>query len=234
MPVVGQPLANQQDFISRSSAARDRGVNFGMRFFSVNQVFCHGRGPYSLALKRGECIGIHGPSGSGKTLFLRALADLDPHDGTVSLDGMSAPAVPAPTWRRRVMLIPAESRWWQETVGEHFPRWDADRAAALGLPPDIPSAPVARLSSGERQRLALLRGLQYEPAVLLLDEPTAHLDRESRRRMEELITGWRHRTGGAVIWVGHDHDQLRRIADRMLELTANGLDELKDSAHEHR
>jgi ABC-type iron transport system FetAB ATPase subunit len=194
-----------------------------MDTLTITNLTCHDHGPYSLVLQRGTCVGISGPSGAGKTLLLRSLADLEPHTGTVQLDGIAATAIPAPTWRRQVMLIPAASHWWRETVAEHFRHWDADRAAILDLPPDIPDWPVDRLSAGERQRLALLRGLQYDPVVLLLDEPTAHLDRESRRRVEELVTEWRRQTAGAVIWVGHDHDQLRRVADRILTLSAGSL-----------
>src|SRR3954447_5662461 len=137
--------------------------------------------PASFALAMGECIAIRGPSGAGKTLLLRAIADLDPNQGLVTLDGCDRSTIAAPTWRRLVGYVPAEPGWWAETVGEHF----ADRTAAavflnnLGFPDKTETWPVSRLSTGERLRLALVRALIMRPKVLLLDEPTAALDAAS-------------------------------------------------------
>src|SRR5262252_689372 len=77
----------------------------------------------SFSLSAGECIAISGPSGSGKTLLLRAIADLDPNEGMVSLDGHDRSTVPGPEWRRRVDYLPAEPGWWADIVGEHFANW---------------------------------------------------------------------------------------------------------------
>ena len=130
-----------------------------------------GLGPVDLELASGRCLAVTGPSGSGKTLFLRALADLDPSQGRVSLNGKSREAMAATDWRRRVTYVATESGWWAETVGAHFKDWDGlgDITGALGLP-DAAGWPVARLSTGERQRLALARALELAPQVLLLDE----------------------------------------------------------------
>lgn len=181
-------------------------------------------GPFQFGVAGGECLGITGPSGSGKTLLLRALADLDPHTGEVFLDGVAAGALPAPQWRRQVGLLPAESAWWADTVGAHFdeaaPRW-LDR---LGFTPEVLQWEVARLSSGERQRLAFLRLLVGQPAVLLLDEPTANLDAENTRRLEDLVRRCREERGAAVVWVTHDLDQLRRVATRCCRLQNGRLE----------
>ena len=77
----------------------------------------------SFELADGECVGVRGASGSGKTLLLRAIADLDPNDGIVQLDGRSRADMTAPAWRRLVAYVPAEPGWWAETVGAHFPDW---------------------------------------------------------------------------------------------------------------
>ncbi len=66
-------------------------------------------GPFSFAVERGECVALSGPSGCGKTLLLRALADLDPAEGTVLLDGQNRDSMPAPQWRRKAGWLPAES-----------------------------------------------------------------------------------------------------------------------------
>src|SRR3954465_10188820 len=180
--------------------------------------------PASFVLAMGECIAIRGPSGAGKTLLLRAIADLDPNQGLVTLDGCDRSTIAAPTWRRLVGYVPAEPGWWAETVGEHF----VDRAAAavflnnLGFPDKTETWPVSRLSTGERLRLALVRALIIRPKVLLLDEPTASLDAASVTAVESLIAAER-RAGLAVLWVTHDPSQARRIADRQLVMEAGCL-----------
>lgn len=123
-----------------------------------------------------------------------------------------------PQWRQAVQLLPADPLWWAPTVAGHFTRFDAAAAAALGLPGDAGAWAVERLSSGERQRLALLRALDRGPRVLLLDEPTANLDEASRQRVEALLGRYREEHGAAVIWVSHDAAQRARIATRMLRL----------------
>ena len=69
----------------------------------------------SFDLDAGECVAVRGPSGSGKTQLLRAIADLDPNEGTVLLDGTPRETVPAPAWRRLVAYLPAEPGWGQDT-----------------------------------------------------------------------------------------------------------------------
>ena len=84
-------------------------------------------GPFDLELMPGSCAAITGPSGSGKSLFLRMIADLDPNEGQVRLDGNDRSELPAIAWRRRVAYVAAESGWWAEDVRPHFPK--ADRSA---------------------------------------------------------------------------------------------------------
>jgi putative ABC transport system ATP-binding protein len=180
-------------------------------------------GPISLSVAAGECVAIHGPSGSGKTRLLRAIADLDPHEGEMRLDGSSAQRMSGPQWRRAVQFIPADPLWWAPTVGAHFTSFDAEAAEAIGLPAESQSWPVDRLSTGERQRLALLRALDRQPRALLLDEPTANLDEISRRRVEALLARYRQEHGAALIWVSHDAGQRARVASRILRLQDRGL-----------
>src|SRR5215813_1384099 len=182
--------------------------------------------PASFSLAAGECIAVKGPSGSGKTLLLRAIADLDPNQGLVSLEGRDRSIIPGPEWRRLVGYVPAEPGWWAETVGEHFGDWNAATAvlAKLGFSEEAKSWPIARLSTGERLRLALVRALIVGPKVLLLDEPTAALDAASVATVEDLIAT-RLRAGLAVLWVTHDADQARRIARRQLAVEAGSVGE---------
>ena len=109
-------------------------------------------------MREGEIVGVSGPSGCGKTRLLRALADMDPWEGTIALQGVAPATIPANHWRRRVAYVPAESQWWFDGVDEHFSHApeDAD-LRALGLEPGVLGWPVARLSSGEKQRIGMLR-----------------------------------------------------------------------------
>lgn len=181
-------------------------------------------GPFSFSVGCGECVALSGPSGCGKTLLLRALADLDPAEGTVLLGGESRDQVTAPQWRRRVGWLPAESAWWYDRVGDHFPIHECHILEALGFDKDVLDWRVDRLSTGEKQRLALFRLLANEPEVLLLDEPTAALDRMNVCSVETVIADYRRSAEAAVLWVSHDPDQVERVASRHLQFTQNGLE----------
>jgi ABC-type iron transport system FetAB ATPase subunit len=186
-----------------------------------------GFGPYTLGLDDGECIAISGPSGAGKSVLLRMIADLDPHEGSAALDGRACESMRAPEWRRLVTYVAAESGWWAPAVREHFADAEGIRAAlpALGLPPEILSWPVARLSSGERQRLALLRAVLQEPRVLLLDEPTSALDRENVGHVEALLRR-QVAAGTALLVVTHDPAQPARLGALHLRLDRGTLSEV--------
>lgn len=178
-------------------------------------------GPFDLAVAQGECVAITGPSGAGKSLLLRMIADLDPHEGEVLLNGRSYTSWEGPAWRRQVTYCPAEPGWWDECVSAHFRRedWPAARALlpVLGLAPDLFDEMVQRLSTGERQRMALLRALVREPAVLLLDEPTGALDPASTERVERELRA-RLACGLMLILVTHDLQQAERLASRRFQL----------------
>lgn len=190
---------------------------------TIRKLARPGLGPIDLDLADGGCVALSGPSGAGKTMFLRAVADLDPHDGTVGLDGADRLAAPASEWRRRVAYLAAESGWWTDNTGAHFA--DTKAAAALlpelGLAGDALEWPVARLSTGERQRLALIRLLIGAPRVMLLDEPTSALDDTATRAVEALIRR-RLADGTSALVVSHDSGQAERLGARRLFL-AGGL-----------
>lgn len=181
-------------------------------------------GPIDLTVAGGECVTLAGPSGAGKSLLLRAIADLDPHTGEARLDERRAAALRPAEWRRRVGYLAAESHWWADRVGDHFAAVEVPLWASLGFAPEAADWQVARLSTGERQRLALLRLLANAPEVLLLDEPTASLDADNVARAEAIIADYRRRRGTAVLWVSHDPAQARRVADRQLRMRDGRLE----------
>ncbi len=179
----------------------------------------------ALEVAAGECVCLSGPSGAGKSLLLRAIADLDPHEGRVWLDGREARDYRPWEWRRQVGLLPAESQWWRERVGEHFAEVDDARWQALGFDRETLDWQVARCSTGERQRLALLRLLANRPRVLLLDEPTAALDPTAVQRVEAMVAAYREEHQAAVLWVSHDPAQMQRVASRQIRIVAGRLEE---------
>ena len=177
----------------------------------------------SFELPDGQCVALQGRSGVGKTLLLRAIADLDPNEGAVKLDGTAREAMPAPLWRKRVTYLAAEPGWWADVVQDHFSGWDdaLPLVTRLGLPCSCGPWPVQRLSTGEKQRLALVRALMLRSRVLLLDEPTSALDPASTAAVESLIAE-RISDGTSVIWSTHDTAQARRVASRILVMSADG------------
>jgi energy-coupling factor transporter ATP-binding protein EcfA2 len=179
--------------------------------------------PFDLALASSECITLSGPSGSGKSRLLRAIADLEPHQGEAFIEQSPQSSMSGPQWRKRVGLLPAEVFWWSERVAEHFAQLDETLLQALGFGREVGDWESARLSSGERQRLGLARLLANQPEVLLLDEPTANLDRDNTQRVEALIRDWQSQQGIGVIWVSHDREQQARIAKRHYRITDRQL-----------
>ena len=188
-----------------------------------------GLGPLSFHIEGGECLALTGPSGSGKTQLLRSLADLDPSEGEVILNSIVRSDQPAPEWRQRLVYVPAKAGWWADIVGDHFsaPARAPQLLSRLGFdkPSKVLDWPVARLSSGERQRLALVRGLISNAEGLLLDEPTSSLDRDNAELVEELLLD-RLKAGVSVLLVSHDPAQVARIARRNIHLENGRLDTL--------
>ena len=180
--------------------------------------------PLSFNVADGECLSIEGPSGTGKTRLLRAIADLDDATGQVFLDGAERREIAAPRWRTLVRYCAAEPAWWTPTPrGALSPSSAAGQTrlsrllTAVGLVPAALDQPVATLSTGERQRLALVRALLDEPKVILLDEPTGSLDPASAALVEELIR-FQLLSGRSVLLVSHDPRQIERLAHARLQL----------------
>lgn len=183
-------------------------------------------GPVSLDLAAGACIAIVGDSGSGKSVFLRMLADLDPCTGAVFLDGVARDAFAAPDWRAQVVYQAAELAWWDATADLHMAParrgFAAELLPALHLKPGALLADLAVLSTGERQRLGLIRSLVLAPKVLLLDEPTAALDQAATLAVETLLRTCMDQ-GMAIVIVTHSQEQAARLAGRRFRMAHGQL-----------
>ena len=181
----------------------------------------------SLAVRRGELLGVVGPSGSGKSSFLRLLNRLDePTDGTVFLEDQDYRQVPPRELRRRVGMVTqrpflfpgtvaSNLRFGPEQRGETLP--DAEVTSLLervGLP-GFATRDVVNLSGGEQQRVSLARALANQPEVLLLDEPTSALDEDAKAGVEELIGNLVRENSFTFVIVTHDREQARRLCDRI-------------------
>lgn len=191
----------------------------------------------SISLTPGERLAIVGPTGAGKSILLRAMALLDPLDsGEILWQGRPIDDAAVPAFRRRVIYLHQRPALAEGTVEANLRRpfefavaeraYDPGRVreilGALGRDESLLARAAADLSGGEAQIAAFLRALQLDPGVLLLDEPTAALDREAAAAIERVVDGWFSERAGerGVVWVSHDHDQARRVAARVLGLAA--------------
>ncbi|WP_290970003.1 ATP-binding cassette domain-containing protein [Herbaspirillum sp.] len=171
--------------------------------------------PVSFSVVAGQCLSVSGRSGAGKTRLLRLVADLDEGGGDVMLDGVSRSAFSAPDWRRQVLYQSAEPAWWRPSVAAHFEPEELELATQLAdrlaLPAGRLEADISQLSTGERQRAALIRSLAKRPKALLLDEPTSALDADNARRVEALLLDCMN-DGLALVLVTHSQEQAARLA----------------------
>jgi tungstate transport system ATP-binding protein len=179
-----------------------------------------------LEIRRGEILALVGPTGSGKSTLLRLIHFLEaPTSGTVKFEG-EACGFPAPLEiRRRITMVFQRPLLLRGTVldnvryGAGLRRPPEDNRIrellhALGLDP-LSEAPAFPLSGGEIQRVAVARALAVGCPVLLLDEPTAHLDPAHVLHIERIIRSLREESGVTVVIVTHNLPQARRLADRI-------------------
>lgn len=195
----------------------------------------------SLRVFAGDRLAIAGPSGAGKTLLLRALALLDPIDeGRVLWHGQPIEPGQVPDFRRQVVYVQQRPAMIEGSVEENLrlpfsfrvhaaDRYHHDRVLAMfqsiGRGGDLLGRKGRDLSGGEAQIVALVRVLQLDPTMLLLDEPTAALDAAAVEAIERLVTAWHEQAGAgrALIWVTHDAKQAVRVAKRTLTMDAGQL-----------
>ena len=175
-----------------------------------------------------------GPSGSGKSSLLRCLNRLtEPPPGTVFYDGQDIHTIDVLHLRRQVGMVFQKPALFPGTVAENIqygPQLydqiltsdDIDELLTLAdLPTDYANRNVSQLSGGEAQRVSLARALANRPNVLLMDEPTSALDPAAQRHIEEAVLQLRDTLGLTVLWVTHNVEEAKIVADRIY-LLLNG------------
>ncbi len=184
----------------------------------------------SFAVDAGDSVALWGPNGAGKTTILRCLLGLARYDGTIRI-GAADPARQGEDARRRVGYVPQDLPIAPMTVDEvtayiarlkRAPLADgAARLAQLGIA-EHGDKPVAALSGGMKQRLALALALIGTPTLLLLDEPTANLDARGRADLLQLLKHVRHE-GMTILFSSHRPEDILALADRVILLEGGRL-----------
>jgi iron complex transport system ATP-binding protein len=216
----------------RQVAFAYRSQEAGRRGFTIRDL--------SFEVHPGETFGVIGPNASGKTTLVRLLSKvLEPSAGYVLLAGQDLAGLTRPAVARQIAIVPQDvPRGLAHTVEElvlmgRFPRSPSrffedaeDRAAArrametVGIM-ELRGAVLDRLSGGERQRVMLARALAQEPRLLVLDEPTAHLDLRYQAECAGLLRRLGREAGLAIVLVSHDLGFAAELSDRLL-LMADG------------
>jgi NitT/TauT family transport system ATP-binding protein len=193
-------------------------------------------------VRKGEFVCVVGPSGAGKTTLLKCIAGLlQPTSGSVVLEGNAVSGPP-----------PGMAVVFQEYARSLFP-WmtvqqnvelplkqkriardrrrklveDALQAVSLS---DVPDAYPWQLSGGMQQRVAIARAVAYEPHILLMDEPFAAVDAQTRADLEDLMRSLWHRLGVTTLFVTHDIDEAVYLGQRVIVLSSSPTVILDDVA----
>jgi tungstate transport system ATP-binding protein len=193
-----------------------------------------------LEIFRGETLAIIGPSGAGKSTLLRLLQFLEsPTSGRIAFAGRLVDGELPLDERRRITTVFQRPVVLNRSVRDNLtyglrirgiketPNRVEERLNAVGLAA-LACQPAQKLSGGEMQRLAVARALAFDPEVLLLDEPTAHLDPQNARMVEALLSE-RHQRGVTIVLAAHQMFQARRLADRTALLLDGRLVEIANT-----
>jgi tungstate transport system ATP-binding protein len=185
-----------------------------------------------LVIKQGGVYGIMGPNGAGKTTLLSIVALLlPPTSGTMYWEGANIATVDRNQLRKKITLITQNPYLFHTTVGRNVAyglkmrgikreqRRERVKACLdlVGLP-GFAKRMVRELSGGEAQRVAIARALALDPQVLLLDEPTANVDRHGVEQIEIILRELNEKLGITIVVATHDVNQVHRLSDEVIYL----------------
>ena len=190
-----------------------------------------------IELKGGECVLLTGKNGSGKSTLLRILSGMLKPDSTINtgLESLS--------WkkankliRQQVMYLYQEPYMFDGSVTRNLEYALEGKKSAKKIQQALKWANLEHrantsakcLSGGERQRVALAQAWLKQPSVLLLDEPTANMDEESRRATENLLSKFKE-TGTALLIASHDINHFHQTMDKRLQLDGGFITEITDA-----
>jgi iron complex transport system ATP-binding protein len=199
------------------------------RAFALSEV--------SLRLAAGEMVGVIGPNSSGKTTLIRLLTRvLEPATGEIRLEGVPVGRLARTDLARRVGVVPqsapAECPFnvgelvlmgrYPHGPGRYFESRQDHAAACTAMEAtgvlELADLPLDHLSGGERQRAFIARALAQEPRLLVLDEPTAHLDLRYQVEVASLLRRLNRERGLAILLVSHDLNLAGEVCDRLMLL----------------
>jgi iron complex transport system ATP-binding protein len=249
MKATGARVAGQEDpRFDFGSSLEIRGLTAGYSISGRQHIVLR---DVSLALREGELLGLVGPNGSGKTTLIRAVTKIiRPFAGTVLVGGDDVAKLPQSELARRVCVVPQESalpdgfsafecvlmgrtphlRLLQNEGSTDYEA--ARRAMVMTDTDELADRPVGQLSGGERQRVVVARALAQETPILLLDEPTAHLDIGHQAAVLDLMRALCRDQGKAVLAVVHDLTLAASYCDRLVMLRSGGTVVAQGSAEE--
>jgi NitT/TauT family transport system ATP-binding protein len=199
--------------------------------YGVGEKATHAIGDLSFSIDSGEFVCVVGPSGCGKTTLLKCIAGLlRPSRGEVLLHGKRVTGPPEEMalvfqeYSRSLMpwasvgnnvLLPLRHKKLSRAERK---RLVEESLEAVGLTRVIDRFPW-QLSGGMQQRVAIARALAYQPSILLMDEPFASVDAQTRGDLEDLVLRVRERYGITILFVTHDIDESVYLSDRVVVLT---------------
>jgi ABC-2 type transport system ATP-binding protein len=211
---------------ARTAAGRQPSVILEVRDLSVAYGTKNAVDDVRLQITRGEIFGLLGPNGAGKTSTLSAIEGLiKPTSGTVLLDGVDIRRHPAQAKAKMGVQLQATSFQSQLTIKQIVrlyaglygirlsDRELTESLQAIGLGGEA-GKPFKQLSGGQQQRVALYIAVVHEPILLLLDEPTAGLDPQSRRQLWARIEHLRQQ-GGSILLTTHSMEEAQAVCDRV-------------------
>lgn len=182
----------------------------------------------------GEFKLITGPSGCGKSTLLKIVASLlSPTEGTILFEGQDIASLSPESYRQQVSYCVQTPVLFGDTVFDNLifpwqirnktpePEKFIDDLARFGLAKETLTKSISELSGGEKQRVSLIRNLQFLPKVLLLDEITSALDDTNKRNVNEIIHRYAREQNIAVLWVTHDSNEITH-ADDVITLQPHG------------
>lgn len=220
-------------------SAREQRQEVLLSVRGVRKIYPSAAGPVeavrdlTFELRRGEMACIVGPSGAGKTTLLKIIAGLlEPTSGEVVLEGQRVTGPP----KTMAVVFQEYGRslfpWLTVHGNVELPlknakvpaaeraRRVADALEAVGLANAHRRYPW-QLSGGMQQRVAIARAVAYKPHILLMDEPFAAVDAQTRADLEDLVRDIWHRLGVTVLFVTHDIDESVYLGERVLVLSSS-------------